>query len=142
MRSSTVLGVVALSVLVLWLAMRNRPSGTEGCFAPLYGGRGGQCEGYWSADVYPVPHKEPWCGKAAFMKDLARIEASDVVQVQHQRGLAQSRIDSSFLGNEEYHDTARQQCWTGDLREHYVGEYNVVPTKDFIDYVAARAKDL
>eukprot|EP00754_Rhynchopus_humris_P040443 Rhum_TRINITY_DN23484_c0_g1::Rhum_TRINITY_DN23484_c0_g1_i1::g.178091::m.178091 len=129
-------------------ATATAPSGDEdaaGCVAPVFAQKGGACEGWWSEELPPVPHDKPWCGKAAFVRRLREVEAlagveGSGVTSQTQRGLAQSRLDDEWLGNVEFHDTQEKVCWTGDLREHYVGKHNVVPSRAFVDYVVSRAR--
>eukprot|EP01062_Namystynia_karyoxenos_P027275 TRINITY_DN20985_c0_g1_i1.p1 TRINITY_DN20985_c0_g1~~TRINITY_DN20985_c0_g1_i1.p1 ORF type:complete len:219 (+),score=75.93 TRINITY_DN20985_c0_g1_i1:74-658(+) len=113
-----------------------------------------QCEGYWDMHLGVVPFEDgvKWCGQTAWLQKFealeravrrARDEAPEGQRygpgsryaIITMRGLATSHIDDSFLGNEEFTDSIEEICWTGDLREHYYGKYNVRPTRRMYEYV-------
>lgn len=106
-------------------------------------------EGYWATspfieqDMYhgkypfPISHKQPWPGKQKFFEKLVLIEASNKVELICMRGVAPSRLESSFVGNCEFHykDDHHTIIWTDAFNSHYVAKYNVKPSREFYDFV-------
>ena len=111
-------------------------------------------------------HRE-WLHMLKTIEDSSSGDGKGGVQATRFRGMSYSRIEGemSLLGNKEFIDeqfffrtTAdgkaadtstlgqvrrrRWICWTGDLREHYVAKYNVVPSKEFFYYVIEKYKSL
>jgi hypothetical protein len=108
-------------------------------------------EGYWKHNkedeaFYPFPiiHKHPFPTQEAFLKRLERIEQMAEenqsnpnfrIQIVGYRGFSSNRIDGSFAGSREYQDKKAKIVWTEGFRQGYVQKYNVVPSKQFYDYV-------
>ena len=116
---------------------------SSSCFSPKFSERQIEgCEGYWTEDNVPSASVTPWCGKEEFLNKLKKIEKladggeSNQFSVKTQRGLTNSRIDGSFLGNKEYHSSSGI-CWTGDFSSHYVDEHNIVPSKSFYNFITS-----
>jgi hypothetical protein len=99
-------------------------------------------EGFWSAKYKPKPSKYSWPDK---LKWIARVKIVEryLMQLPPEsqsyitfRGLALSRIDDDVVGNSEFHDAGF--CWPEGYVEHYIGKYNVMPTKRFYNYINSR----
>uniref|UniRef100_A0A7S1QA16 Uncharacterized protein n=1 Tax=Neobodo designis TaxID=312471 RepID=A0A7S1QA16_NEODS len=105
---------------------------------------------------FPAARPLPFCGQHLWAKRLAYLEArarealSDGhstnvgIAIARTRGLSPSRLTGELLGNLEFTDTTtagarsgEPVCWTGDFREHYVGRFNVAPSREFYHYVLA-----
>lgn len=116
-------------------------------------------EGYWSdADskeknkYMPIISKKPWPDKTKFLRAVGEIENSmprldfDIRRenqpfyVVNFRGLSYSRINGEGVGSSEFQDTTQNIKWPAGFVEHYIGKYNVMPTKRFFDYVVYRTQ--
>jgi hypothetical protein len=142
------------------------------CAAKIHFPRQGiqQCEGYYRHEAsssgsnnklpFPVPHEATFCGQDEWVERAIAIQeyamktqgAADI-EIHSLRGLSQSRIDHTLLGNLEFVDTescsvqndtgdCTPVCWTGDFVSHYVAGYNVVPSKEFFRYVVKKYAEL
>jgi hypothetical protein len=123
---------------------------------------GTKAEGYWRDQElndqsfqkdfpWPKIHETPWTGKQEFLDKLAKMEKlaneniydyetdrykkPNSLYCKGYRGHSISRIDQSGLGSHEFVDPKKNIVWTDALRRHYVGKYNVIPSKEFYDYV-------
>ena len=99
---------------------------------------GMRVEGYWDTGdgVYPMPieHSSPWEGKAEFLKKLARLEKK--TERIYYRGLSWCRIcHDSAVGDSEFKDSTHGIVWTDALGPHYIKLHNVIPSKEFFNYV-------
>lgn len=116
-------------------------------------------EGYW-ADIgskdrnayMPVVSKKVWKDKTKFLQALDQIEKSMPYRsgyddewgdfyVRGYRGMSTSRIDGSALGAAEFSDETQNIKWPDVYAQHYIGKYNVMPTKRFFDYVVYRSNN-
>ena len=127
-----------------WITAFLRPSGQR-------------CEGYWPKsqiealqyilNVVPRRRSE-WSSKEDVLRKVRAVERYLVAKnsVRRLRGLARSRIDGQWLGNQEFVDTHPESgatvCWPQLYVAHYIGQYNIPPTQYFFDYVQERFKRL
>jgi hypothetical protein len=51
------------------------------------------------------------------------------------KGLSISRIDGTYVGSSEYEDTEAGIIWPQGYSTHYIGKYNVIPSREFYLYV-------
>jgi hypothetical protein len=105
---------------------------------------------------WPETHENPWPGKEIFTKKLEAIESLaatnsrkynyDTKEMTYSRpnvpvsahvykGYSSSRITGASAGSSEYVDREKNICWPEAFLYHYVEQHNVVPTKEFYDYV-------
>jgi len=118
---------------------------------------------------FPKAQEEPFCGQHEWVLRAQAIQEyadkiaagglgsiSASLQVHSFRGLSHSRLDATILGNKEYVDTSMCStqapneetgdcvyvCWTGDFIGHYVGDHNVVPSREFYNYIRKRYSEL
>jgi hypothetical protein len=108
-------------------------------------------EGYQSHFPWPKANEKQWSGQELFLTRLAAIEQVlarmsgyrpdvDVSGVIYYRGLSFSRLENGkHVGNKEYvhvdKETEQQIRWPEALRWHYICGHNVMPSKEFYDFV-------
>jgi methionine aminopeptidase len=125
-------------------------------------------EGYWSSkedstkNYFPIISKQKWKDKNKFVNMVKLIEQN--IEDEHEnkpeklkykgnyvksyRGVSNSRIDDSYVGNSEYFfklaDTKKKSkskseskymIWPSRYVEHYIEKYNVMPTKRFYNFI-------
>jgi len=115
--------------------------------------KGGVVTGFWDGDkgdkgakfYLPIVSKKTWKDKEKFLIATWNIERylSSVndrkYYVEYSRGMAPSRLeDNVSVGNGDYHDTEWNALWPTGFVPHYIGKWNVMPTKAFFEYVMCR----
>ena len=103
------------------------------------------CEGYWSPPLtdghQPIICKKMWPDKVMFVRATDRTEQHLVQTNQYKsyRGYASSRlIPGKLVGAKEYHDKKYNMSWPEGYVNHYIDQHNMMPTKEFYEYVAHR----
>ncbi len=82
----------------------------------------------------PVKHPTLWPGKEEFVEKLQKLQK--VVNMTGYDGQSYSRFEKDkTLGSREYADYEAMIMWPGDYLEHYIEKHNVLPSKEFYDYV-------
>lgn len=103
-----------------------------------------KCEGYWTKTrdnrYLPIISNEVWTEKSEWLQKAYVVNAN--TPTVSYRGIAFSRLDGSFVGNEEYQDTINNICWPEGYVEHYIRDNNVMPTERFYNYINARYDQL
>jgi hypothetical protein len=59
-----------------------------------------------------------------------------VAKVESYRGLSHSRITGELLGCKEYYFAG--WVWPGDFAKHYVLNYRVKPTDEFLEFLGVK----
>jgi hypothetical protein len=117
--------------------MRPSPFDEEGQWSSK--GERGRTKGY-----YPVPSKLDWKDKEKFVKAVLEMErfmwnkrVSPFRMVF--RGILPSMLEKGVvLGISTFVDDDQDMRWRGAHVHHYIGKWNVMPTKRFYDYVMYR----
>jgi hypothetical protein len=93
-------------------------------------------EGYWHSKYspqYPMPIANQLNEReAAEIYKLIKIKEAEAEKLIS-RGIAYSRIDDTGVGNCEYHHI--DWLWPESLAPHYVFQYKVKPTDDFLKFI-------
>ncbi len=97
-------------------------------------------EGYWKNETFPelpLPkaHKNAWPGKKVFLTKLLAVQDHSGIEKIGYRGLSTSRIDNKSVGSHEYFDPKNMITWPSAVSGHYIGKYNVIPSKEFYEYI-------
>ncbi len=101
------------------------------------------CEGYWSDEYKPKKSIKKWKDKENFIQLVEKIETHANLN-QHSLsqtaylGKAYSRIDHSTLSSGEFVDSEKKICWPKEYVKHYIGKYNVMPTRRFFEYITQK----
>src|SRR5438105_13571601 len=108
-------------------------------------------EGYWSErkeknGYLPIVSKLVWKDKAKFCKMVEFIESylESIDCCTHWRGMSPSRlVKDEYVGRgKEYDDPEHNIGWPEGYVKHYIVEHNVMPTKEFYEYVVKRIKTI
>jgi len=85
----------------------------------------------------PIRSKKKWPGKSDWIRKALQVEQylRNIGQIDRFRGPAFSRIDDTPIGGSEYFDKTPHICWPEGYVEHYIGLYNVMPSKKYYDYI-------
>lgn len=95
-----------------------------------------KCEGYWNKQYRPVISTKIWYGKDEWIRKALIVEHH--TPQKSFRGISFSRIDGTPVGNKEYYDVINNMCWPEGYVEHYIKNYNVMPTQKFYHYINYR----
>jgi hypothetical protein len=103
-------------------------------------------EGYWSDSYPPIvsqqewPEKQKWIDKVNFIESQSLKDQNDVKMIEY-FGYAYSRLVPDFeVGSSEYKDG--DVFWPEGYVEHYIGDYNVMPTERFFNYINEKYSSL
>ena len=116
-----------------------------------------KCEGYWNNDTYNpqlMVSKVEWPSKHLFLVHVKAIEDRLIYEAEEMwdkkkkfseryvmyRGFSTSVMDKSQLGSSEFQcrDSAGKLiCWPTMYASHYIGKYNIMPTKRFFTFIEA-----
>lgn len=92
--------------------------------------------GFWKSSMspelpMPVPHNIPFEGKNEFIKRLRAIEENKATKMSY-RGFSICRICNEVNGSAEYSFSGF--TWPSGYL-HYIQDHNVIPEKDFFDFI-------
>ncbi len=91
-------------------------------------------EKYDSDFQIPTRHDKKWPGQDEFVKKLRLIQ--DKIRCNCYNGFSHSRFEKDkYLGSTEYWDEKNLVKWPGDYLDHYIVEHNVVPSKEFYEFI-------
>jgi len=113
---------------------------------------GWKVEGYWATDrnpkqdyagKYPFPtaYTGVWKEKDQFLTKLAAIEAKAKIEddglglICYGDVVTMSTMNGSYIVSREYIDRTNKIMWSGGFRAHYVATFNVLPSREFYEYV-------
>jgi hypothetical protein len=97
--------------------------------------------GFWKSSSepdlpQPVARDVSWTGRRRFIRALTRIQESDLCRAEHFRGWSTCRICQCHNGSVTLH--YGKWHWPSGLL-HYVQDHNVMPDKEFINFVMAES---
>ena len=90
--------------------------------------------------LFHIAHRAPWPGQQEFVVKLAAIEREPSIRRESYRGYAPSRLEFRHgravdLGNSEFVDPATRITWIDAMGRHYIGKFNVIPSREFYYFV-------
>lgn len=96
-------------------------------------------EGFWKSSLephLPEPKPEVLNPKQAFELYDIITKLEKIAKKTTYRGVSHSRITGEKLGCAEY--TFSDWSWPGDFAKHYVLEYRVKPSDDFLEFLGVK----
>ena len=104
-----------------------------------------ECFGYWNKKYKPQISNKSWSGKMLWTQIAFMIEnkyREDDNHWSNFRGMAPSRLeDNVYVGSAQYSDIdekGKNVCWPEGYIDHYIVQHNVMPTKNFYNYIIWR----